>query len=331
MLTLTDHPSNIQIAELIDDKKRTPIYFHPKKNPALQIQVENIAEFNTEEFRERFSITRKQADEIVTHLQSGTEPEGSLQSIYFKVKTFISNSLYIEMDLRSSESQRIEINFPPGNDTWGELSIVCGASGSGKTWFIMDKVRRNLDGPKKNRRRFIWISAEFNKDKTLVHLKKDKYRPYFTGIDVSEQSFVMSTLTRQEFFEREVRDVVDQTQPGTVIVFDDPVDSSIAQQLRPFITSMLRTGRHDGIGLLYILHSIRSGSWSSQGQNSIKWFVVFPRSQKGKIRNYLNQDIGLTLKESREHVADFAESGRAMMVRIHSPQLIVSEKLLRLI
>ena len=331
MLTLTDHPDNVQIAELIDGTKRTPIYFHPRKNVDLKIHVEDISEFNTEEFRERFAITRVQASEIMDHLKNDTEPEGSLQSVFFKVKSFINNSLFIEMDLRSSTTQRIEVNFPPGNSSWGELSIVCGASSSGKTYYIADKVKRNLDGHKKNRRRFIWVSAEWIKDKTVSVLKKDKYRPYVTGIDVGEQSFVMSTLTRQAFFEREVRDVIDESQPGTVVIFDDPVDSAISQQLRPFISKLLRTARHDGIGLLYIVHSIKSGSWSSQAHNSVKYFVLFPRSQKGKIRNYLNQDVGLTMKESREHVTDFADSGRVMMVRIHAPQALIGEKLIRLI
>ena len=331
MLTLTSHPENIKIAELIDGKSRSAIYFHPKKNADLQIQVDDIATFNTTEFRERFRITRLQANEIMNHLRNDTEPEGGLQSNFFKVKQYINNSLYVEMDLRSSETQRIEVNFPPGNESWGELAIVVGASGSGKTYFIADKVKRNLDGKKKDRRRFVWVSAEYNKDKTLVHLKKDKYRPWFTGVDVGEMAFALSTLSRQEFFEREVRDIVEQARPGTVIVFDDPMDSAISQQLRPYIATLLRTGRHDALGLMYIVHSIRSGSFSAQAHNSVKYFVLIGRSQKGKIRAYLNTEIGMTLKEARENVADFAEAGRSMIVRLHAPQAMIGDKLIRLI
>ena len=85
MLTLTSHPENIQIAELIEAKKRTPIYFHPKKNADLRIQVDDISSFNTDEFRQRFQITRIQATESINHLKNNTEPEGGLQSNFFKV------------------------------------------------------------------------------------------------------------------------------------------------------------------------------------------------------------------------------------------------------
>ena len=331
MLTLTQHPDNQEIGTLIEGSHRQPIYFHPKKNPDLKIQVDDISGFNTQEFRDRFSITKIQANEIMQHITSDTEPEGALQGIFFKVKSFINNSLYVEMDLRTSE-QRIEVNFPEGSDTWGELAICAGASGSGKTHFIASKVQRNLDGKKKNRRHFIWLSAEYHKDKTLKTLKKDKYRFFFTGVDIGEQAFAMSQYTtRKEFFENEVKALVDSASPGTVVICDDPMDSAIADYLRPYISGLLRTARHDGIGLMYIVHSIRSGSWSSQAHNSVKMFIVFPRSQRGKIRAYLNTEIGLTLREARENVQDFGDASRVMIVRIHSPQALISDKLIRLI
>ena len=330
MLTLTDHPENIEIATLIDNGKKTPIYWHPKKNKDLKLEIDDIKKFNTEEFRQRFAITRVQSEEILDHLVNDTEPT-TQQSIFFKVKAFINNSLYVEMDLRSSDSQSIEVNFPKGNDTWGELSIVAGASGSGKTYYIADKIKRNLDGKKKNRRRFFWISSEFNKDKTLKTLKKDKYRNYFTGVDVGEQAFKLSMLSKEEFFKRDVFEPIEQLRPGSCLVLGDPQDASISEYLRPLITKMLRTSRHDAIGLLYIVNIIRSGSWSSQAHNSVKYFVLFPRSGKGKVRNYLNQDIGLTMKQARENVSDFAESGRILICRLHAPQALISDKLIRLI
>ena len=331
MLTLTQHPHNTEIATLVQGAKRTPIYFHPKKNKDLQLQVDDIGSFNTEEFRDRFSITRTQAEMIMKHIKNKTEPDGHFQKIFFKIKQFINESLFTELDLRTSD-QQIVVDYPPGNETWGELAINCGASGSGKTRFFLDKIIRNLQGKKKNKRKFLWFSAEFNKDKTMKPLKADKFRYNFTGVDIGEQAYAMSQwTTREDFFQHEVKMLMDSARPGEVAIFDDPRDSAISRQLRPYIETLLRTARHDGIGIGYIVHSIRGGAWTSQSHNSVKYFILFPRTQKGKIRDYLNKELGITLKEAREHVADFASAGRAMQVRIHSPQALISEKLIRLI
>ena len=330
MLTLTEHPDNVKLGVLVDGTTRKPIFFHPKKNPDLRLEVDDVSTYNTQEFRDRFSLTRVQAGLVMDHIKKNTEPEGGLQKIFFKVKNFVNDALYTEMDLRSS-TQTIEVNFPDGNDTWPELSIVCGASNSGKTYFIASKIERNLNGKKKHRRKFFWVSAEFHKDKTLKRLKKDKYRYNFSGVDIGEQAFAMAHESREEFFKNKVKNVIEQLEPGSVVIMDDPMDSAIAKQLRPYIATLLRTARHDAIGLMYIVHSIRSGSWSSQAHNSVKYFVLFPRHQRGKIRNYLNQEVGLTLKEARENVADFGDAGRVLQVRIHAPQCLISEKLIRLI
>ena len=331
MLTLTPHPDNVGLATLIDGKHTRPIYFHPTKNTELRLEIDDISTYNTQEFRDRFSLTRVQAETIMNHITNDTEPDGALQKVFFKVKTFVNNALYTEMDLRSSD-QIIQVDFPKGKDTWGEHAIYCGSSGSGKTFALASKVQRNLDGKKRDRRKFFWVSAEFNKDKTLKTLKKDRYRYNFSGTDIGEQAFALSQYeSREEFFEKEVRNVVEQLPPGSVLVVDDGLDSAIAGQLRPYIAMLLRTARHDGLSVHYIVHSIRSAAWSQQAHNSVKYFVLFPRSQRGKIRAYLNTDIGLTMREAREAVQDFGDAGRVLHVRIHAPQSLISEKLIRLI
>ena len=74
---------------------------------------------------------------------------------------------------------------------------------------------------------------------------------------------------------------------------------------------------------MVIVHSIRSGAYSQQAYNSIRYLILFPRSQRGKIINYLNTDIGLPLQKARDTVRAFAQTGRHMIVRIHSPECLV--------
>ena len=287
--------------------------------------------FNTEEFRDRFHLSKQQADLIIHSLQTDVTPEGGLQQKFFKVKKYIENSLYNEMDLRGSK-QEIVLDFPPGSDTWGENAMCCGASSSGKTYLVVQKFLRNLEGPEKDRRQFVIISNEWEKDKTLSLLKKEKYRKYLTGIDVSERSLEMSQhATAQEYFDKEVKPHIEYAEKGTVIFCDDPVDSCVHLQLRKTINRMLRTSRHDAVSLIFVLHSIRSGIWSAQASSSCKYFILFPRSQRGKVRDFLNKEIGLTLAESREAVQHFAQSGRGMTVRLFSPQCLIGTNRLELI
>ena len=82
---------------------------------------------------------------------------------------------------------------------------------------------------------------------------------------------------------------------------------------------------------MFILHRIKSGTWSTQGSNSCKYFTLFPRSQKGKVVQFLNFDMGLTLGESRRMVRDFAATGRDMTVQLFAPNCLIGPKLIRLI
>ena len=333
MLTLKKHPDNVELCLLKTGKKKVPIYWHPVRNPELRNAVSDVKGFDSEAFRDRFGLSPGQSNEILDHLNSSTTPEGPLQKVFFKIKRFIEDRLYSEMNLGKS-NQELVLPYPPGNDTWGELMLCCGASSSGKSHYLFQRVKDNLDGPEKNRRRFTIISNEYNKDKTIdkLGLRSEKYRNNIHGIDVSESSLENSPHdTGQQFYDKEVKPFIDEARPGQILIFDDSQDACCNVQLRHIINRLQRCARHDGVGLAFILHCIRSGIWSSQASSSCKYFVLFPRSQRGKCRDFLNKELGCTLGEAREHVYDFAQSGRAMTVRLFSPQCLIGEKMIRLL
>jgi hypothetical protein len=332
MITLHPHPENVLLCDMRMGKKTVPVYWHPKKNDALKNSVEDIASFFTPELRNRFELSSKQADTILDHLKAGTVPE-SIQSKFFKVKRFIDESLFTEMDIQDTP-HTFEINFPAGSDTWPNNTICAGATNSGKTYSQLQRVLRNLNGPKKNRRHFLWFSSEWDSDKTIKELKKDKYREYVRGKDISDQSVKDSEHdTPEEFFEAEIKMLCDNAVQGTCCIFDDPVDAAegLAIPIRRLINKSLRVSRHKQTGLIFILHRIRSGAFSIQGHNSCKYFCLFPRSQKGKCVQFLNQDMGLTLGESRRMVHDFGQQGRQMNVQLFAPNSLIGDKLIRLI
>lgn len=332
MLTLQPHPENVHLCDMRMGKKLVPVWWHPIKNEQLKNRVEDMSTLFTPDMRSRFELSSKQADTILDHLKTGTVPE-SIQSKYFKVKRYVDECLYTEMDIQDTPHS-FEINFPAGSDTWPNNQILAGATSSGKTWNVVQRVLRNLNGQKKNRRNFLWFSSEWDSDKTIKELKKDKYREYVQGKDISDQSLKDSEHeTAEDFFEYEIKLLWDNAAPGTCVVIDDPVDCMEGMQhlIRRLINKSLRVSRHKQTGLIFILHRIRSGSFSIQGHNSCKYFCLFPRSQKGKCVQFLNQDMGLTLGESRRMVADFGASSRAMNVQLFAPNALIGKKLIRLI
>ena len=167
-------------------KKLTEIFWNPKKIPELRNSVEDLGSFFTPQFRDMFELSKEQADDILQCLRDDTTCEKH-QSKFFQVKKFITNSLFTEMNIEDTTSN-FEVNFPPGADSWAQNMLICGASNSGKSYFAKSRILRNLNGPKKDRRSFLWFSSEWDTDATVEELKKEKYKPYVTGVDISDQA-----------------------------------------------------------------------------------------------------------------------------------------------
>ena len=334
MLTLQNHPENIQIAVLKDGNKKQPVFWHPTIKPELRNGVEDLNYFfgNTD-FRDRFELSHEQSDEIKSSLTNDSVCEKH-QSKHFQCKRFISDVLNNEMDLMDSNGT-FEFQFPKGGNTYPWAHFVCSGSGAGKTHWIMSQLKNNLDGPKSEKRHVLWFSAELSTDKTIAPLRdNEKYNEWFTGVDISEHAIEDSQYNSPEdFFDKEVKLRIDTAPEGTLLIADDAQDSHpvVADMMRRLMIKLMRVGRHRKVGLIYSLHKLASGAWSSQAYSSCQNIIVFPRSNKNKVRKFLEDEIGMTRKEARRAVKDFGQSGRAMIVRLHCPQLLMSEKLIRLL
>jgi len=336
MLSLTKHPDNVLIANMRPEKGRdvTPVYWHPTIKPELRNSVESLDYFfKNEDFRDRYELSEEEANEIQQALNDDCVCSKH-QKKYFKCKRHITDSLYQEMDISDTQNRRFTIDFPEGGDTYGWCCFVCGGSGSGKTYWVVDRIERNLKGPKKNRRHFIYCSAELSLDKTLGKVRdNEKYKEWFHGVDISEEAIKDSELTPEEYYEQNIQMKVDTAPDGTILCCDDYRDSvpEVAERMRRLIDRVQRVGRHRKLGLIFILHKLKSGLWSSQAYSSCKYVVVFPRSQKNKIRDLLEHDYGFTKKEARRTVSEFAQTGRACWIHCHAPNYIANDNLLRLI
>ena len=334
MLTFENGKEHVEISKIKQskNKKLTPVYWSPIIREELRNSIDDLSYyFQNENFTDSFELSRQQAQSIKEAMEDNCVCE-RYQQKHFRCKRFIHDSLNTEMDL-SDTDQTFTFMFPPGGDTYGWSHFVCGSSGAGKTRFCADLLEGNMNGPKKDRRNFIYISNEFNIDKTLTPLKADKYKDNFTGIDISENTIRESQYGPEEFFENEVKMRIDTAPRGTICVCDDCPDSHpiVAEAMRNLIIKLQRVGRHTGVGLIFLLHKLSSGLWSSQAYSSCKNIVVFPRSMKNKIRDLMEKEMGITRKEAKRHLREFSQTGRAMIMHMHQPAFLQNDKLIRLL
>ena len=330
MLTLQSHPENKELAKLVQGTKKTPVYWHPVVNDSLRNEVTDLHAFNTPYLRDRFELSTDQAHEIFTGLVDDKVVE-RLQSKFFKMKTHLKNSIRTEMDL-SGEKDYFVVPFEPDNTKYSGHELICSGTGAGKSFHAKEKILYNLKGPKRFRRKFIIFSAEWRSDVTLKELKADKFHPYVTGVDCGEQTFRDSQWTTEEdFFLNEIKLRCDYAEPGTVLLFDDLVDQVGSEFTKQMVNRLLRTASHQGLTVMMILHNLRSSTYSTQAHNSVKYLTLFPRSQKGKLIQFLNRDLGVPLATARDHIFAFSQSGRAMSVRLHAPECLIGERLIRLL
>ena len=105
----------------------------------------------------------------------------------------------------------------------------------------------------------------------------------------------------------------------------------ILEPLRKLIIKLQRVGRHWKCGLVYLVHKLKQGLWTSQSYSSARYIVTFPRSMKNKIHDLLETDLGMRRKDAMRSVQDFLQTARAMIIRLHCPQMLASKKLIRLL
>ena len=71
MLTLSKHPDNVPICDIVRGKRvEQEVLWHPRRNEELQNKVEKISHFNTPYLRDMFELSKGQAESIFSHLEA---------------------------------------------------------------------------------------------------------------------------------------------------------------------------------------------------------------------------------------------------------------------
>ena len=73
-------------------------------------------------------------------------------------------------------------------------------------------ILHNLNGPKAQRRRFVYASTELAKDKTLRKLMSERYRRWVTGVDLSDRALKESDKSVEDWYNTDIKPVFDSVE-----------------------------------------------------------------------------------------------------------------------
>jgi len=305
-----------------------PVYTQFKKEESKRIPPFRDSQkyLDSDEFRERYSLSRQDATILKKSIRSNIVPDSKLKSKFYEVRRDLNTRLYSELDLRGTDKE-ISWKYPRDTKQWPTTSLVIGSSGVGKTHLVLSWIEEALK--RKKKRKFIYISPEFEVDETLKKLRNNKrWKNYFRGVDVSDKAFKDAEQgTPGDWWDEVIFPVLDNAEPGSCVILDDAPDSVVYKQLQTFLIKYLRTGRHRKVGVVSLQHNVRGGKWTSQSFSSVKNIVLFPRGGgKGKQVEFLNETLGLTRRKATQLCEMFGESGRWMAIHSWSPVVLYGPK-----
>ena len=323
MFTFAEQKSNPLF--YIDDK---PVYTVFKKDDTLRIPPfrDTGKYLDSDEFRERYTLSRTEGKILKKALQSDIVPENNLKGKFYSIRRDLNQRLFTEIDLRGTDHE-ITWRYPQNISEWPETAILSGSSASGKTYRVISEIEEALK--RKKKRKFVYVSPELSVDTTLKKILNHKnWMRHFQGIDVSDKAFEESEKgSADEWWEKDILPILLDQPPGTKIILDDAPDSKVHKYLQKFLIKYLRTGRHKKIGISSIQHNVRGGRWTSQSFSSVKWVCLFVRGAgKGKMVEFLYETLGVGRKKARILVDIFGETGRSMTIHTWSPTVIFGDK-----
>ena len=346
MISLDKGPNAIELCKLYKgdpsehhgSMEGTPVYYLPRKNKKYRMSVEDADEYlRSDVFRIRYKLNNEQHERLQDCLLDDKCPaEKSLIRKFYTIREDLENRLYEEMEL--SDGQYFRVDFPEDKKEWTKHIIKIGSTNSGKTWHSVSRAMHNLQGPRNKRRNFTYVSTELEHDSTLKKLLAKRYQPWVTGVDTSQEAYEEwvenenTGTSVNDWFDETILPALNNTPRSGHIYLDDVRDSPAHKQLLKWQNKAFRTLRHKHVGITSIQHNIRGNQWTSQSYSSVFGVVLFPSgSGKGKINRFLADDIGLGIRRARRFVKQFAETGRTLFCRMHSPSALIGDRLLVLL
>jgi hypothetical protein len=344
MLTLVKTDDAVKIVGIYSGKKSKRkaddfVYFthETEKDNQNVAKAEGVLHLHRSDLKKEFRINDSDFKEVCRMIDNEEEPDQGdpLRHEFWQILERYENFLQREMWIGDDKDSFFEMNFPVKREDWPGTMTCIGSSGSGKTWHVVEMIRRYFRASgSHNRRQVVWLSPELKIDKTLKKLRdNERYTMWFHGIDISEKNLKEKGMDAASFFKTEISDKIDGMGEDLILVLDDFPDA--ARALYPFLerfyNSMLRVARHRNYGVISLIHTYAHGKASSQALQSNKSVVFYPRSQQSRCIQFLRDYLQLSTTYSKDLVRKFASLGRWMCIQMHSPVCIYNESYLVLL
>jgi len=343
MLTFIKDPGATELVGLYDKSVRSrkpfkTVYFThdgaaSKSNVAAAAGVLSL---HKDSLKKLHKLSNTSFARICTMLDTDEEPEvgDPHRHEYWEVKKVFERALRREMYLGDTPDLYFELNLPRDKSTWGGTFTCIGNSGAGKTRWVVDLVMRYLRATKPHARRtVIWISPEWEIDKTIKPLKDKRFAFNVIGIDISEQELRKTGMDAISFYKTKVDDIIESHGEKALIVMDDFPDGAkaLVPLLRKAYNTMLRTARHRVTSVISLQHTYAGNKNTSQALQSNKFIVFFPRSQQNRLIMFMRDHLMIQVPEAKELVHRFAKLDRYVVIQMHSPVCMFNSKYLLLL
>ena len=342
MLTLQKDKTSTEIVEVHKRGTRSKrahaivYYSHNAKASGNVAPASGVLALHKTSLKKVWKLSNADFNRICVMIDTGEEPDSgeALRSEYWELHKVYERALRTEMYIGDQEELYFDHNLPKNKDTWAGTFLLVGNSGAGKTYWMVQLFLRYMRAVKPyNRRTLIYVSPEWEIDRTLKPLKDKRYALNVIGVDVSEKALRKSGMDAMSYYKTKVEDVLEKHGEKAIIVYDDFMDAAPGMEglLRKLYIRGLRTARHKVTSVISLVHSYASGKNTSQALQSVKFCVFFPRSQRSRIVTFFRDHLHMSVPEAKEIVERFSKLDRYMIVRMHSPVAIYNSKFLMLV
>jgi hypothetical protein len=217
-------------------------------------------------------------------------------------KQVVSGQAFREVKLKDKPNLR----FQPIPDKGTERSIryVTGASGSGKSYYTKmyaDEYKRMY--PKRE----VYLISSIKEDSSIDKIK-DLHRIKLEG------EFLTEDLTAEDF-------------KDSLIIFDDTdclINKVIKNKVDGILNSVLETGRHFNVEVIYTSHLACNGRDTRRILNECKSVTIFPSGLGGKAMKYLLDNYFGLDKEQIKKIKNL--NSRWVTIQKGFPMVVLSDK-----
>jgi len=228
---------------------------------------------------------------------------GTKKKLHVTDKIEEGDAIHKEIKLPSTQS----FQLVPNTEMERQILYICGASGSGKSFFAKQYCEEYTKQHKKNA---IYLFSSIPEDPSVDSIKNLK------RVQIADPEFLDEDWSISDF-------------ENSLIIFDDCdciSDKQVRTKIQTIAEMCLETGRHKNISIIFTSHTACNGHQTKKILNESHSITLFLRSLGGKALKYLLESyLGLS-KQQIKRVKLMKGDGRALTITKTYPSVAFSEK-----